>query len=91
MRKPANFVGYAKGYSVRAWDFKPSVGGVTMESQFLRFHGLTFEFELKTLGVGAGENDFVGIADGIPFAYDNVSELVNLCGVHGLGSLFAGK
>ena len=57
-----------------------------MESQFLGFHGLTLQFELQTLGIGAGENDFVGIADGIPFANDNVSECVNLCGVHGSGS-----
>jgi hypothetical protein len=57
-----------------------------MEGQFLGFHGLTFEFELKTLGIGAGKNNAVGIADGIPFAYDNVSKLVNLCGVHGSGS-----
>jgi hypothetical protein len=40
----------------------------------LGFHGLTFEFELQAFGVAAGENDFVGIADGIPFANDNVSE-----------------
>jgi hypothetical protein len=74
MRKPANFVGYAEGYSVRAWDFKPSMGGVTMESKLLGFHGLTFQFVLQTLGIGAGKNDFVGITDGIPFANDNVSE-----------------
>jgi len=91
MRKPANFVGYTEGYSVRVGDFKPAMGGVTMESQFLRFHGLTFQFELQTFGISAGKNDFVGIADGIPFAYDNVSELVNLCGVHCLGSFLVFK
>jgi hypothetical protein len=74
MGKPANFVGYAEGYSVRAWDFKPTMGGVTMEGQFLRFHGLTFQFVLKTLGIGAGKNDFVGIAYIGAFANDNVSE-----------------
>ena len=86
MRKPADFVGYTEGYSVRAWDFKPAMAAVTMENKLLGFHGLTFQFVLQAFGVGAGENDFVGIADGIPFADDNVSELVNLCGVHCSGS-----
>jgi hypothetical protein len=62
------------------------MGGVTMESQFLGFHGSTFQFVLQTLGIGAGENDFVGIANVGAFANDNVSERVDLCGVHCLGS-----
>jgi hypothetical protein len=40
MGKPADFVGYAEGYSVRAWDFKPAMGGVAMENKLLGFHGL---------------------------------------------------
>ena len=62
-----------------------------MESQFLGFHGLTFQFELQAFGIGAGKYDPVGIANSIPFANNNVSERVDLCGVHCLGSLFASE
>jgi hypothetical protein len=74
MGKPANFLSYAEGYSIRAGHFKPSMGGVTMESQFLGFHGLTFQFELQAFGICAGKNDFVGIANGIPFANYYISK-----------------
>jgi hypothetical protein len=57
-----------------------------MENKLLRFHGLTFQFELKTLGIGAGENDFVGIAHVGALADYDIAKSVNLCGVHGSGS-----
>jgi hypothetical protein len=45
-----------------------------VENKLLGFHGLTFQFELQTLGIGAGKNDAVGITNGIPFANNNVPE-----------------